>query len=132
MPSKSRINATINRATKAREEIDGETITIDGVDYTCTASAIEEPYAVEEAGQSTRQQLSVTMRIDQFLTDPTAFDPATGGMAVDGQAPDPSVANKVFRTLWDGGGSDLIDLSAYATDLEVQQLARYFAARYGI
>ena len=47
------------------------------------------------------------------------FDTATGEMFVDGAGQGAGVANKVFRTLWDGDGTDLIDLSNYATDLAI-------------
>jgi hypothetical protein len=76
MPTKSSINARLARATVQRERIDGETITIGGTARTCTAAAIDQPFGMEEAGQSTREELTVTMRIDQFLADPSTFDPA--------------------------------------------------------
>lgn len=45
------------------------------------------------------------------------FDPSSGDMHVDGVSAGATKANVVFRTLWDGGGVDLIDLSAYTTDI---------------
>ena len=47
------------------------------------------------------------------------FDPLTGEMTVNGVSAGVPGANRVFRTLWDGGGVDTIDLSNYATDLRV-------------
>lgn len=45
-----------------------------------------------------------------------SWNPATGEMSVDGQpqgAPGGGGANRVFLTIWDGGGSDTYDLSNY-------------------
>jgi len=42
-----------------------------------------------------------------------AWDPATGEMRVDGLGTGAPAANRIFATLWDGGGRDLYDLSAY-------------------
>ena len=47
------------------------------------------------------------------------FDPATGEMTVNGVSAGQPGANRVFRTLWDGGGTDHIDLSNYKTDVEI-------------
>ncbi len=47
------------------------------------------------------------------------FDPLTGEMTVNGASAGMPGANRVFRTIWDGGGSDTIDLSAYSTDLDI-------------
>lgn len=48
-----------------------------------------------------------------------AFAPDSGEMLVNGVGTGLPMKNIVFRTLWDGGGRDRIDLSAYATDLAV-------------
>lgn len=48
-----------------------------------------------------------------------AWDPATGQTRIDGvDGPAPG-ANRIFLTVWDGGGTDTYDLSAYATDLRI-------------
>ncbi len=47
------------------------------------------------------------------------FDPVTGEMTVDGVSAGVPGANRVFRTLWDGNGTDTIDLSAYSTNLKI-------------
>lgn len=47
------------------------------------------------------------------------FDPDTGEMMIDGVSQGTPGANRIFRTLWDGAGTDLIDLSNYTTDLEI-------------
>jgi len=47
------------------------------------------------------------------------FDPATGEMTVNGSSAGTPGANRVFRTIWDGGGTDTIDLSAYSTNLDL-------------
>jgi serralysin len=47
------------------------------------------------------------------------FDPNTGEMFIDGVGQGTPGANRVFRTLWDGNGTDLIDLSNYTTDLSI-------------
>ena len=47
------------------------------------------------------------------------FDPLTGAMTVNGASAGVPGANRVFRTIWDGGGSDTIDLSAYASNLDI-------------
>lgn len=83
MPSKAAINALINRATVEREALDGETIligtpgTLTGAStYTGIFATIEDPFIMDETGTSGREHLSATVRIDQFLDDPTSFDPA--------------------------------------------------------
>jgi serralysin len=48
-----------------------------------------------------------------------ALSPETGALIVDGTAEPAPIANRVFRTLWDGGGVDTLDLSAYATPLRL-------------
>ena len=47
------------------------------------------------------------------------FDPLTGEMTVNGVSAGVPGANRVFRTIWDGNGTDTIDLSAYSTDLRI-------------
>lgn len=47
------------------------------------------------------------------------FDPNTGGLSVNGVLEETPAANIVFRTLWDGGGTDTLDLSSYTTDLAI-------------
>lgn len=47
------------------------------------------------------------------------FDPLTGEAFVDGLGQGAPGANRILLTIWDGGGSDTYDLSAYATDLRV-------------
>lgn len=58
-----------------------------------------------------------------FTTNSTdtvyAWTPTSGDMTVDGViALDPG-ANRIFSTIWDGGGNDTYDLSAYTTDLQI-------------
>ena len=45
--------------------------------------------------------------------------PETGEMFVDGQGRGAPVSNRVFETIWDGGGVDVIDASAYRTSVEI-------------
>ncbi|WP_099866401.1 DUF4214 domain-containing protein [Pararhizobium haloflavum] len=45
------------------------------------------------------------------------FDPFTGEMFIDGRGAGAPADNRVFETLWDGGGRDTIDLAAYGTGL---------------
>jgi len=47
------------------------------------------------------------------------WSPTTGEMFVDGVGQGASNANKVFMTVWDGGGTDTYDFSNYTTDLNV-------------
>jgi serralysin len=42
-----------------------------------------------------------------------AFDPETGALLIDGVAQVAQYEGRVFQTLWDGGGEDLLDLSAF-------------------
>ncbi|MEL7115083.1 MAG: M10 family metallopeptidase [Pseudomonadota bacterium] len=46
-----------------------------------------------------------------------SFTPGSGQMFVNGSGTGKTVANVVFRTLWDGGGEDTIDLGAYGTNV---------------
>ena len=48
-----------------------------------------------------------------------AWSPATGATSVDGAVAIAPAGNRVFLTLWDGGGTDTYDLSRYATDLAI-------------
>ncbi|NKC29846.1 M10 family metallopeptidase [Falsiroseomonas selenitidurans] len=48
-----------------------------------------------------------------------AWDPATGEMRIDGAGQGAPGANRVFLTIWDGGGVDTYDLSAYAGGVAV-------------
>ena len=47
------------------------------------------------------------------------WDPATGQMYVNGAGQGAPAGNKVFLTIWDGGGSDAYDLSNYQTSVRV-------------
>ena len=47
------------------------------------------------------------------------FDPVTGEMTVNGVSAGVPGANRVFRTIWDGNGTDTLDLSAYSTNLRI-------------
>ena len=47
------------------------------------------------------------------------WDPSTGQMSVNGVSQGAPGANRIFLTLWDGGGRDTYDFSNYATDLSV-------------
>ncbi|MEM9197721.1 MAG: M10 family metallopeptidase C-terminal domain-containing protein [Pseudomonadota bacterium] len=48
-----------------------------------------------------------------------AIDPATGALIVNGAVAAMPGANVVFRTLWDGGGRDVYDFSAYDRALSI-------------
>jgi serralysin len=47
------------------------------------------------------------------------FSTSTGQMFVNGVGQDHSASNRVFRTLWDGDGTDTYDLSNYTTRLSI-------------
>jgi serralysin len=47
------------------------------------------------------------------------WDPNTGQMFIGGVAQPLPAANRIFLTVWDGGGRDLYDFSNYATNLTV-------------
>lgn len=47
------------------------------------------------------------------------WDPATGQAFVDGKGQGAPGANRIFATLWDGGGNDTYDLSGYASNLSL-------------
>ncbi len=48
-----------------------------------------------------------------------SWNPATGEMTINGIGQGKPGANKVFMTIWDGGGNDTYDLSSYSTNLKV-------------
>ncbi|WP_207103137.1 M10 family metallopeptidase [Paracoccus shandongensis] len=48
-----------------------------------------------------------------------SWDPATGNTVINGAAAITPGANRIFMTVWDGGGIDTYDLSAYATGVTV-------------
>lgn len=48
-----------------------------------------------------------------------AWSPTTGVTLVNGAVAIQPGANRVFLTVWDGGGTDTYDLSAYATNLKI-------------
>jgi serralysin len=47
------------------------------------------------------------------------WDPGTGEMSIDGVRQGAPAGNRVFMTLWDGGGHDTYDLSAYSTGVTI-------------
>lgn len=47
------------------------------------------------------------------------FSPTTGEIFVNGASMGTPGANRIYATLWDGGGTDTYDLSAYKTDLKI-------------
>lgn len=47
------------------------------------------------------------------------WSPSTGGLTINGAAQGQSTANKIFMTIWDGGGNDTYDFSAYSTHLKI-------------
>jgi len=48
-----------------------------------------------------------------------AWNPATGEMSINGVGQGTPDENRVFLTIWDGGGNDTYDLSNYTTNLKV-------------
>jgi Ca2+-binding RTX toxin-like protein len=48
-----------------------------------------------------------------------SWNAATGEMAINGVRQGAPGGNKVFLTIWDGGGNDTYDLSGYATSLNI-------------
>lgn len=48
-----------------------------------------------------------------------SWNPNSGNTLVNGVAAITPGANRIFATIWDGGGTDTYDLSAYTTDLEI-------------
>ena len=57
-------------------------------------------------------------------TRPTAWTQTAGEMQVNGAGQGDPGGNRVFLTIWDGGGKDTYNLSNYSTDLEVEFAAR--------
>lgn len=51
--------------------------------------------------------------------DVYAFTPDSGRMRVNGALEGATAGNVIFRTVWDGGGEDRYDFSAYATALRI-------------
>jgi serralysin len=47
------------------------------------------------------------------------WDPATGQMSIDGIGQTAPGGNKVFLTIWDGGGTDTYDMSNYASSVSI-------------
>jgi serralysin len=48
-----------------------------------------------------------------------SWNPATGATSVNGAVAITPAGNRVFLTVWDGGGADTYDLSAYGSDLAI-------------
>lgn len=48
-----------------------------------------------------------------------SWNPATGELSIDGIGQGAPSGNRIFATVWDGGGNDTYDLSAYTSDLAV-------------
>lgn len=48
-----------------------------------------------------------------------AWSPTTGAMTLNGVLQGAPAGNRIFMTIWDGGGRDTYDFSAYATSLRV-------------
>lgn len=48
-----------------------------------------------------------------------SWSPATGEMFINGAGQGVPGGNRIFSTVWDGGGADTYDFSNYATDLDV-------------
>lgn len=51
------------------------------------------------------------------------WSPTTGEMFIDGRGEGAPGANRVFQTIWDGGGIDSYDFSRYSTDLRISLAA---------
>lgn len=47
------------------------------------------------------------------------WNPSTGELKVNGTSQSKSITNTVFMTVWDGGGNDTYDFSAYTTNLKI-------------
>ncbi|MBP7241446.1 M10 family metallopeptidase C-terminal domain-containing protein [Amaricoccus sp.] len=54
-----------------------------------------------------------------------SWDPTNGRTYVNGQLAINPGGNRIFQTIWDGGGNDTYDLSNYATDLEINLTPGY-------
>jgi serralysin len=55
------------------------------------------------------------------------WTPGSGATVIDGQTALSPGANRIFATLWDGGGNDTFDLTAYKTNLSVDLRAGGFS-----
>lgn len=72
-----------------------------------------------------------------------SWNPSTGAMSINGVSQGAPAGNRVFMTVWDGGGTDTYDLSAYSGGMWVdlrpgwmstiskEQLARFSGNEYG-
>lgn len=56
------------------------------------------------------------------------WTPGSGATIIDGQTVLAPAGNRIFATLWDGGGNDTFDLTAYKTDLSVDLRAGGFSS----
>ncbi|MBP7001501.1 M10 family metallopeptidase [Amaricoccus sp.] len=54
-----------------------------------------------------------------------SWDPSNGRTFVNGQLAINPGGNRIFQTIWDGGGTDTYDLSNYATNLEINLTPGY-------
>lgn len=99
MTLKANLAKQLGAADTLREQYDGETITFAGFggSYTGLFSAAEDPYLPVEAGTQQAEQLRGVLRIDQFLADPAAFDPAQDYSA---QLPDRSKVATLRGSTW--------------------------------
>ena len=48
-----------------------------------------------------------------------SWNPSTGRTFIDGVSTGPVAGNRIFMTVWDGGGTDTYDLSAYSSNLSI-------------
>ena len=48
-----------------------------------------------------------------------SWSPSTGRTFIDGVSTGPVAGNRIFMTVWDGGGNDTYDLSAYSSNLSI-------------
>lgn len=51
--------------------------------------------------------------------DVYAFSPGAGSLTVNGVMQEPTAGDVIFRTIWDGGGEDVYDLSAFGRALAI-------------
>ena len=47
------------------------------------------------------------------------WDPKTGALTIDGETAEAPITNTIFMTIWDGGGTDSFDFSAYRSDASI-------------
>jgi Ca2+-binding RTX toxin-like protein len=52
-----------------------------------------------------------------------SWNPNTGEMSINGVGQGAPIENRIFSTLWDGGGYDIYDLSNYSTDMRISLVA---------